>query len=467
MNERDRLYKKITSDTAEALVLARMRLHGFWPASEPLPPDPPDEVAERARIEAEIARLGALRESAKDPKKALAEEHKRRIEESRKRRAELRARRTAEAEERRAAWREKKQSALVHAGLGVSAGLTAEGTAEGTSRSELEALTNRGLPVMHSAADVATRLGIPLSKLRWLTYHRAATALVHYHRYGIPKKLGGIRSISAPKPMLARAQRWIFVRILSRISSEPFAHGFVRGRSIASNAAPHVGRKVVINLDLKDFFPTITFGRVKGLFRSLGYIEPVATVLALLCTEPPRVAAEYRGRVYAVALGSRSLPQGACTSPAITNAICRRLDRRLAGLAARSGFTYTRYADDLTFSGDDTSTAGTLLATARLIATQEGFREHPDKTRVMRRGGRQEVTGVTVNDRPGPARSEVRKLRAILHNVQRFGLESQNREAHPDFAAYLRGRVAYIAMLDPVKRASLETALDRALAAPR
>src|SRR5207237_9566311 len=195
----------------------------------------------------------------------------------------------------------------------------------------------------------------------------------------------GVACTSAPKPALAQAQRWVFEHILSKLEVEPPAHGFVRGRSIVSNAAPHVGKAVVVNLDLKEFFPSITFRRVKGLFQAFGYSEHVATVLALLCTEPPRVQAELDGKVYHVALGDRVLPQGACTSPAITNALCRRLDRRLRGLAARHGFAYTRYADDLTFSGDNTTAVGKLLKSVRGIVQAEGFTEHPRKTRVMRR----------------------------------------------------------------------------------
>ena len=145
--------------------------------------------------------------------------------------------------------------------------------------------------------------------------------MVHYHRYEIAKKTGGVRCISAPKPALAAAQRWVLDQILRRLEPEPQAHGFVPGRSIVTNAAPHAGKAVVCNLDLKDFFPSITFRRVKGLFRKLGYGEHVATLLALLCTEPPRVPVELDGKTYHVALGARVLPQGACTSPAITNAL--------------------------------------------------------------------------------------------------------------------------------------------------
>jgi len=158
------------------------------------------------------------------------------------------------------------------------------------------------------------------------------------------------------------------------------------------------------------------------------------------------------------------LPQGACTSPAITNLVCRRLDRRLAALSVRYGFAYSRYADDLTFSRERGDGVGGLLAAVRSILLAEGFVEHPKKTHVMRRGRRQEVTGVTVNTKTGVSREYVRRLRAILHNAARHGLASQNRDGHPHFAAYLRGCVAWVSMVDASKRETLEAALATALA---
>src|SRR5262249_13182672 len=137
---------------------------------------------------------------------------------------------------------------------------------------------------------------------------------------------------------------------------------------------PHVKKKVVCNLDLEDFFPSITFARVRGLFHRLGYSPEVATLLALLSTEPPRVKAELDEKHYFIAVGERALPQGACTSPAITNLVCRRLDARLAGVAKKWGFAYTRYADDLTFSGDAVKDVGALLWGVRRILASEGFR---------------------------------------------------------------------------------------------
>ncbi len=458
--EKARLYREIVQRASEQAVLERMRLLGFWPAGKGLPHDPPAEAEERARILGEMARLRREHAAVRDPEKALAEESKRRWEESKRRRAERKAQRAQEHKRRREAWARQRAATIVHAGDGVSAGLQ-------QTASDAEALQRRGLPVLHTGRDVALALNVELKSLRWLTYHRKSATLVHYHRYSIAKKTGGLRFISAPKPALAAAQQWLLANVLARLEVEPFAHGFVPGRSVVTNATPHVARKVVVNLDLKDFFPSITFRRVKGLFRKVGYSEHVATVFALLCSEPPRVATELEGKVYHVALGQRVLPQGACTSPAITNALCRRLDRRLAGLARRHGFAYTRYADDLTFSGDNGAAVGRLLRSVRSILAAEGFTEHPRKTRVMRRGGRQEVTGVTVNARPSVSRQEVRRLRAILHNVARHGLASQNRDNHPDFAAYLRGKVAFVCMVDPQRAPALREALTKALARGR
>jgi len=455
-DDKKKLYRRIAGANLH-LVLERMRVHGFWPAGEGLPPPPPEEVEERKKIDAELEALRA-RSSGKaaDAEEALRQERKRRWEESKKRRSEKKKLRDARAAERRAEWDKTKRGLLVHAGDGVSSGL------QGLT-SDVEALNRRGLPLLHTPAQLAVAIGISLGRLRWLTFHRGGATLVHYHRYGIPKKTGGMRSISAPKPALANAQQWVLAKVLAGLATEPAAHGFVPGRSIVSNATPHVNKAVVVNLDLKDFFPTLTFARVRGLFESFGYGSAVATCLALLCTEPPRVDLELDGRALAVALGARALPQGACTSPAITNLACRRLDRRLAGLAGKFGFTYTRYADDLTFSRDTGDGVGGLLHHVRAILADEGFVEHPKKTHVMRRGRRQEVTGVTVNAKTGVSRSEVRELRAILHNAAKHGLASQNREDHPHFAAYLRGRVAFVTMVDPSKRDELATALALAL----
>ena len=451
------IYRAVSSETNTLRVLQRMRVNGFWPSNQGLPDDPPEEVRRRAVIEAELARLRNLSGAVADPTKALARERRRRLAESKRRRAEAKQKRVAEHRRRREAFALLRRNGIVHLGRGVSAGLQDQS-------SPSPELLARGLPTLRTGADLAMMLGISLGQLRWLTYHRQGAALVHYHRFAIPKKTGGTRAISAPKPRLAAAQRWVLKNVLERLSGSPSAHGFVRYRSTVTNAQPHVGRAVVLNLDLKDFFPTVTFRRVKGFFRKVGYNEHVSTVLALLCTEPPRVPVTLDGRRLFLAVGARVLPQGACTSPALTNLLCRRLDARLDGLARRHGYAFTRYADDLTFSGDDPKVAGALLRSARSIVAAEGFVENPAKTKVMRRGRRQEVTGVVVNAKVSAPRDERRALRAILHNAARQGLASQNREQRADFAAHLRGRVEYVAMIDPAQGERLRALLALALA---
>ncbi len=451
---------KTVAGASPWLVLARMQQTGFWPHGVGLPAEPGAERDERLALEARSTTLASSHLAVVDLDKALEAERLRRTKESRAKRA-LRAKEKADAAAvRRAAHQARRKADIVHLGTGVSAQLE-------DRESTLERLAANGLPVLNTAHDVAKALGCTIGQLRFLTYHRDGAALVHYHRFSIPKKTGGVRAISAPKPKLAAAQQWVLLNVLEKVAVDAHAHGFVKQRNVLSNAVPHLKQKVVLNLDLKDFFPTLTFARVRGLFRGLGYSGQVATVFALLCTEPPRVAVTLDETTTFVALSSRVLPQGACTSPALTNVVSRRLDKRLHRLAEVNGFVYTRYADDLTFSGEASGHVGRLLRSTRAILTSEGFVVNEKKTHVMRSGRRQEVTGVVVNEKPGIGRDELRTLRAMLHNAAKHGLSSQNRNEHPDFAAYLRGRVAWATMVDPSKKVALERALGKALATGR
>ncbi|MFO0555728.1 MAG: reverse transcriptase family protein [Polyangiaceae bacterium] len=396
------------------------------------------------------ARVMELRARSKT-REALEEHDKKKLEakaEKKRAAAERRAQRTKEIAERRA-------TDIVFLGKGVSGKL-------GDRRSDLEALERANLPLLSTPADLARALELDIPTLRWLAFHTEAAERIHYVQFEVPKKTSGVRVLSAPLPKLARAQGWILREILEKLPLSDSAHGFARGRSTVTNATPHVGRAVVVNVDLKDFFPSIRFPRVRGLFEELGYSPAVSTILALLVTEAPRQKVELEGKRYWVARAPRGLPQGASTSPAISNYIARKLDRRLVGMCAKHGVTYTRYADDLTFSGDkETERAiGMLLARVRHIVTEEGFTVHPDKVHVARAGNRQLVTGVVVNHRLAVPREELRSLRAILHAAKKTSLEAENREAHPDFGAHLRGRIAYVSMIDPAKGAALLTALE-------
>lgn len=350
----------------------------------------------------------------------------------------------------------RRETDIVFLGRGVSRGLA-------DRRANVEKLESRGLPLMATPADLATALGITIPRLRWLAFHSEASRVTHYIRFTVPKKSGGRRVLSTPHKAMSECQEWIFHNVLAKVPPHPSAHGFVSGRSTVTNAVPHVGKDVVVNVDLKDFFPSVTFPRVKGMFQGMGYSPAVSTILALLCTESPRRKVRYGKETYHVATAVRSLPQGACTSPGLSNLVVRRLDARLDGLCKKLGWSYTRYADDMTFSakGNKSDEIGYLLARVRHLVQEEGFVLNNRKTRILKRNAAQTVTGIVVNDRPGVPRREVRRMRAILHQARVDGLKAQNREHIPHFESWLQGMVAYIHMVNPKQGGKLKADLDR------
>jgi retron-type reverse transcriptase len=273
-----------------------------------------------------------------------------------------------------------------------------------------------------------------------------------------------MRVILAPKAELKALQRKVLAGIVAKVPVAGTTHGFVSGRSTLTNARPHAGKAVVLKLDLKDFFPSVTFGRVRGLFTALGYSFTVASTLALLSTEYDRQPFLRNNDQYFISVGPRHLVQGAPTSPGLANLVAWRLDRRLAGLARKRGFVYTRYADDLTFSGEDVEVAVRLGAAACRIIADERFSVNAGKTRLLRRGGRQTVTGLVVNEQPATPRELRRRLRAILHNAAQGGLDQQNRDGHADYAAYLGGLIAYVGSANPRHAEVLRRQLRRAMA---
>ncbi len=374
--------------------------------------------------------------------------HQAAVLEKKQQAAEKKARRAEEIARR-------KKEDIIYLGPGVSKGLA-------DRHSNLEKLQGAGLPVLSTPADVAKALGLSVPKLRWLCFHSEAAEKPHYFTFEIEKRSGGKRLLAAPHATLSQAQHWVLANVLEKLSTEAPAHGFIKGKSVVTNARPHVGQDLVINLDVKDFFPSVTFRRVRGVFQRLGYSPAVATVLALLCTESPRRKVEYDGKPLWVAVGPRALPQGACTSPALSNQVTKKLDRRLAGRLTRQGWTYTRYADDLTFSArpGKRDAIGRLHAVVRHTLDDEGFTLHPKKGRFLPRTSRQMVTGVVVNTKLSVRRDEVRRLRAILHQAKKTGLAAQNRENRPDFELWLRGKIAWVQMVDPAKGAKLLAALE-------
>jgi RNA-directed DNA polymerase len=274
---------------------------------------------------------------------------------------------------------------------------------------------------LQSAGDVAKYFDMPLGRLIWALYR--APDDTRYKHFEIPKRSGGMRQIHAPIGVVRTLQERLHVELKQLYRAHPHAHGFIDGRSVASNAANHAGKRWVLNIDLEDFFPTINFGRVRGLLLrppfELG--SPAAAVCAQIVT--------YRN----------GLPQGAPTSPVLSNFIAATLDRRLLRLAREHKLEYTRYADDITFSTDlpqfppsfavrEQLEGGGLKVAAGEALEQairtSGFSINAKKVRIQGRGVHQSVTGLCVNARVNVERRRIRRIRAMLHAWQKFGLAS-------------------------------------------
>ena len=255
-------------------------------------------------------------------------------------------------------------------------------------------------PTRFDLNELASRSGLPVETL--------LAASPTYRTVRVPKRSGGERTLRVPDDATKAIQRQLLHRVLDRVPVHAAAHGFERGRSIVTNAGPHAARPLVIRMDIVDFFGSTSDRRIRRLFRVLGWDADAAALLTRLTTD------------------AGSLPQGAPTSPKLANLVNARLDARLAALAAARGATYTRYADDLTFSfvaGDHGVVADILAATKKIVG-QEGYRLHLDrKLQIRRRHHRQLVTGLVVNQHvalprasdAGYGRSSITRTRAGRH----------------------------------------------------
>lgn len=330
-----------------------------------------------------------------------------------------------------------------------------------------------GLPNLKTPQDLADWLGISIGKLAWLSNRLRerrrpeSVQQAHYNFHWRQKRLGGWRLIEAPKMQLQEVQEKILRGILDLVPAHPAAHGFVAGRSILSNAVPHVGSKFMLKLDLDNFYPAVRYSRVVAIFRSLGYSREVALWLAGLTVtclpwgiEPPGGRSTHDALWPYIPL---HLPQGAPTSPALANLSAFALDVRLSGMAKAYNLRYTRYADDLTFSGPGLSIPALqeFIPLISSIIKDERFSVNRRKRKVIRNSQRQMVTGVVVNEKVNVSRPEYDRLKATLHNCIRFGPTSQNREQHPNFAHHLRGRIAHVLQLNPQRGEKLLTLFNQ------
>lgn len=398
-------------------------------------------LAELEQIDAELLRVAGI-----DIDAMLEEIRAERIQESQARRAARREQRQLAKQAAAAAHAARVRRAPLHLGRGVSSRLV-------FTESPSPLLAQGGFPEVCDAEQLAAAIGIDAGRLQWLCYHREASTVDHYNRFSIPKRSGGTRPIASPKKSLRLAQRWVFETIVEKlVPNMAVTMAFRRGVSITDNARQHAGRAVVMRIDIRNFFPSVTFPRVRGLFESIGYSPGVATLLALVCTEAPRAVADHRGTRYAVATGPRALPQGACTSPGLANFVCRRLDGRIRAYSRKTGFHYTRYADDLVFShqGPGAPVDAMRRAVYRILRA-EGFEPNEEKTLVMRRHRLQLVTGIAVNAAPRVPRESVRRFRAIAHQCRTRGHEAVSADLGRDALAYLRGYLAFVRMVNPVQ----------------
>ncbi len=436
---RQELYDEIKKSSKDEYILEQMQTLGFFTSEKPTLPA--QELKRKVELKKEIS---SLRREIVDPQAALKAIHVKRKKQALLRREETKQKKILLKEERRKAYLQKRESELVYIGEHFSYGLTSQVL-------NVERLQEYKLPLIRNALQLAQLMQIPLSQLRFLLYFRKVSKLSHYKEFLLQKRRGGYRRISTPMPKLKQAQYWIMDTILNKLSVHSCAHGFIKDKNILSNASNHINKSVVINFDLKDFFPTISFVRIKGLFIHLGYSEEISTVLSLLTTQSHQEEIELDNEHFFVHSIERVLPQGAPTSPMLSNLICINLDKRLEGLAQKFGFVYSRYADDLSFSSDETKNIPAILKYVESIVSEEGFTLHEEKTSVMRAHQSQDVTGVVVNEKTSIRRKELKKFRALLYQIKKDGLEGKSFNGGVNILDSITGYAHFINMIDPVK----------------
>lgn len=307
---------------------------------------------------------------------------------------------------------------------------------------------------LQTVKDIANLLDVKYNHLIYFLYR--TNQKKRYSSFDIKKKNGKIRKISTPSSNIKILQQKLNQVLKAVYNPKPSVHGFVNERSIVSNANKHIGKKYVFNIDLKDFFPAINFGRVRGMFMGKPYNLPrkVSTVLAHLCCY------------------DRQLPQGAPTSPIISNMICGKLDSQLQQIASKYRCVYSRYADDITFSTTLRKFPSGIAITndfEQIVPSDElkevikgnGFEINLKKVWLRGQDERQEVTGLIVNQFPNVRKRFLNQIRAMLHAWEKYGIENANAEfaekydykhrppfkETPYFKYVLKGKIEYVGMV--------------------
>ena len=456
---RQEMYDLIRQTSKDEFVLTEMKRLGFWKEDEDQPSVSQELIQEKGRIRRELQDLLKQKSKIGNPEQLLKEYKQKRLKESREQQEENRKKRAEAKIAKAEAWKKRKDKEVLFLGEDISVSLH-------KTESDKSKLSKFGLPHFDDPVALAEAIGISLNELRFLAFNRKVSTVSHYKRFYMQKKSGGKRLISAPMPRLKHVQYWVLNNILNKVPIHKAANGFAIERSIVTNASQHVGKEIVVNYDFKDFFPTLNFKRVKGAFTNLGYSHQLATIFAAICTEADLDEIELDGRTYFVAKGSRFLPQGAPTSPALTNIICYKLDARMEGMAKSIGYHYTRYADDMSFSTNhkEANNLTKLFWRVQSITESEGFVLHPDKLRIMRKGRRQEVTGIVVNDQMGIDRKTLKRFRALLHQIDKNGTKGKVWGQGKDLASSIWGYANFVRMVKPEQGEKLVKEVKRLFA---
>lgn len=288
-----------------------------------------------------------------------------------------------------------------------------------------------GLPLIKGLHSLSSEIGLSPG----LLFNMTVSNHKFYRSFDIPKKTGAPRTIHAPSRDMKAVQAWILRNILDKVQFHPAATGFIRSRSIRDNASPHQSNLYLLCVDIEDFFPSIGYGKVYNTFRTLGYNPHTAHIFTKLCT--------FEGK----------LPQGAVTSPALSNIICTRLDRRMSSFVGERNITYTRYADDLTFSCMSPNLLSSILPTIGHIIETEDFVLNDRKTRRMGPRQQRRVTGLVLSEgRVGIGRKRRRTLRAKIHKVL---CQKAATAASTKLEAHMRGWLAHLNAVDKRSLAQL------------
>lgn len=259
-----------------------------------------------------------------------------------------------------------------------------------------------------------------------------------YYNFQISKKMGGKRTINVPNSSLELCQKYIKVKILDNIELHSSAHGFVNSKSIITNAKEHVNNEMILNIDLKDFFSSISRKKVFYVFNGIcGYDNSLSHCLTKLV------------------MYKNGLPQGACTSPIISNIVTFKLDLRLKKLSDKLGINYSRYADDITFSGNKNIINSKLLFFVKSIINECGYQINDKKTRFESKYGRQEVTGLIVNNgKVSIPKQYIQNLRKDLYYIKKYGIEEhkkRNNIYNAFYQEHIKGQIMFVYSVDKNK----------------